>query len=207
MERELTLRHSCDKGTAVESELCGMEKYRRNRERPCTSHRHLSRMDRISGLSIKLGKPEIRLPGGYIYNTLKEVVWQAVEQGRVTCGVQNCAIQLETEPCVLPLCVLLAATPGHSDISTSIHHMLIEAFCLEHSVQLIKVDSVCKLGQLLQGRACPHFDQEFQFLEKSSDLGCVILQHSIGNGSEEDRALTEFCLSDTSQPHRIALQD
>ncbi|KAK3767215.1 hypothetical protein RRG08_018085 [Elysia crispata] len=155
-------------------------------------------MDRISGkcLSIRLRQLEPRRPARYIYNTLKEVVWQAVEQGRVTCGVQNCAQQLETEPSEFPLCVLLAATPGHIDIPTSIHHMLIEAFCLEHSVQLIKVDSVCKLGELLQGRSFSYLNKEFPFLDKTLDLGCVILQYPAGKASEEDRALTEFCRTD-----------
>ncbi|GFO19055.1 growth arrest and DNA damage-inducible protein gadd45 alpha-like [Plakobranchus ocellatus] len=150
-------------------------------------------------------KKFMRIHAKGIDNTLREVVWQAVEQGRVTCGVQNCAHQLETEPCNILLCVLPEATPDKMDVSTSIHHMLIEAFCLENSVQLIKVDSVGKLERLLQGRA------PSAFKSKTFDLSCVLVQYPTGAASIEDRTLAEFCRSDvfkdTSQFHHIALPD
>ncbi|CAG5132166.1 unnamed protein product [Candidula unifasciata] len=70
--------------------------------------------------------------------TLQEVVWQALEQGRLTCGVHDCAHQLEIDPYNVMLCVLPMDSLKPQDVSTNIHHMLIEAFCREYDIRLIK---------------------------------------------------------------------
>ncbi|XP_076441483.1 growth arrest and DNA damage-inducible protein GADD45 alpha-like [Babylonia areolata] len=81
---------------------------------------------------------------------LREAVWQAQEQGRLRCGVMECAQLLEIDPFNVMMCVMPVSGPD--DVSGIIERTLIEAFCHEYQIRLIKVDSVNKLRKVLEGR-------------------------------------------------------
>ena len=62
---------------------------------------------------------------------------RAREDNRITSGVFDCANKLEQEPESVMLCLLPGGTSD--DISVSIQHKLIEAYCWENDINVIKV--------------------------------------------------------------------
>ncbi|XP_048763548.1 growth arrest and DNA damage-inducible protein GADD45 gamma-like [Ostrea edulis] len=80
---------------------------------------------------------------------LKDVLVQAKEEGRATFGIYECAQLLNTNSDDVTLCIL---PPGDvNDVTVHIHHTLMEAFCLENDIKLIKVDSLEKLEAVFSG--------------------------------------------------------
>lgn len=76
------------------------------------------------------------------------------------------------------LCILPADTVSAKDVSTHIHHMLIEAVCREYDIKLVKVSSlsVCH---------CAVFKKElnlsvisYDMLVSGFDLCILLLYHS-----------------------------
>lgn len=80
--------------------------------------------------------------------SLKKVLLRAKDEGRLVCGVFECASHLEKSPELAMLCILPELTSSH--ITMSIQHKLIEAYCLENSIQLIKVSKVIFSVQYIQ---------------------------------------------------------
>lgn len=77
------------------------------------------------------------------YHTIAE----ACRNDRLIYGVDTCAKYLMTDPngvfaCLLPM-------EGFEDITTQIYYKLLEAFCNENDVPLIKIDGGPKLLQLI----------------------------------------------------------
>ena len=62
---------------------------------------------------------------------------RAREDNRITSGVFDCANKLEQEPESVMLCLLPGGTSD--DISVAIQHTLIEAYCWENDINVIKV--------------------------------------------------------------------
>lgn len=69
--------------------------------------------------------------------TLSKVLVRAKNDDRLVCGVFECAHHLEKNPDNAMVCILPAVAPNL--ISISIQHKLIEAYCLENSIQVLKV--------------------------------------------------------------------
>lgn len=74
---------------------------------------------------------------------LKDVLVQAQAEGRTTFGIYECAQLLNTAPDDVTLCILPVGDNG--DVTVHIHHTLMEAYCLENDIKLLKVDSLEKL--------------------------------------------------------------
>ena len=70
-------------------------------------------------------------------DTLQEVILRAREDNRIASGVFDCASKLEQEPEMIMLCLLPGDSSG--DITVSIQHKLIEAYCWENDIIVIKV--------------------------------------------------------------------
>ncbi|XP_062566456.1 growth arrest and DNA damage-inducible protein GADD45 gamma-like [Saccostrea cucullata] len=81
---------------------------------------------------------------------LKDVLIQAEVDGRTTFGIYECAQLLNTNPDDVTLCVL--PTGFNNDVTVHIHHTLMEAFCLENDIKLLKVDSLGKLESIFSGK-------------------------------------------------------
>lgn len=71
-------------------------------------------------------------------DTVQEVLLRAREDNRITSGVVDCANKLEHEPEMIMLCLLPNGTSD--DISVSIQHKLIEAYCWENDIHVIEVN-------------------------------------------------------------------
>ncbi|KAK3091996.1 hypothetical protein FSP39_024326, partial [Pinctada imbricata] len=75
-----------------------------------------------------------------IGEAVKEVLLQALGENRITYGVYACAKELEISPETVMLCVLPHADQVH-DVAIHIQHTLMEAYCLEHDIQILKVST------------------------------------------------------------------
>lgn len=69
----------------------------------------------------------------------EQMLYQAVKEDRLTRGVFECAQVLETNPELVTVCVL--PVDKSSDISVHIQHKLIEAYCWENDIEVIKLTS------------------------------------------------------------------
>lgn len=103
---------------------------------------------------------------------LRELLIEAKTEGRVACGVYHAAQIMEKYPSSIMLCIL---PQNHlDDAETHIHSVLIEAFCFDNDIRLLKVDSEEKLCEILnRSRNCT---ERFRRL----DYRCVLIKHPSG---------------------------
>ena len=105
----------------------------------------------------------------------------AREQGRVTSGVYECGKLLETDPERVMVCVLAEPAATESDVTLHIHSTLIEAFCWENDIRLVKVDSAEKICKILGDANIPINDNDLAAGRVArptvSDCTCILIEH------------------------------
>lgn len=69
--------------------------------------------------------------------------------GHCITGVFECAHVLETNPENV-ICCILPCNDGKADISIRIQHTLIEAYCWENEIEVVKTDSNDEIKSLLK---------------------------------------------------------
>ncbi|XP_054278525.1 growth arrest and DNA damage-inducible protein GADD45 gamma-like [Macrosteles quadrilineatus] len=65
----------------------------------------------------------------------------AADEKRITCGLRPAIKVLEMDPAQILFCVM----PHTNDAAKHIQSVLLEAFCYEHNIAIIKVDSLDRL--------------------------------------------------------------
>lgn len=78
---------------------------------------------------------------------LKGALLQAHKQGRITSGAYECAKQMQVFPDKVMFCIL--AVDDGNDAMVQMEHVLLEAYCREHHINVVKVDSSEKLRKLV----------------------------------------------------------
>ncbi|KAL3869249.1 hypothetical protein ACJMK2_041956 [Sinanodonta woodiana] len=78
---------------------------------------------------------------------LQEILLKAMSEGRLTSGIFECANVFRMSPDKVRLCVLPVS--ASTDVSVHIQHKLIEAYCWENEIPLLKVGSAEKLSAIL----------------------------------------------------------
>ncbi|VDI01786.1 Hypothetical predicted protein [Mytilus galloprovincialis] len=68
---------------------------------------------------------------------LKKLLVKAQEDGRIVVGVYECAQILQNSPETVRLCLL--PEMAETDVTVQIHHKLVEAFCWENDIEVVKV--------------------------------------------------------------------
>ncbi|KAL8600954.1 hypothetical protein ACOMHN_030611 [Nucella lapillus] len=88
---------------------------------------------------------------------LGRCVRQALESGRLQCGILPSATMLQRCPERVLLCLLpVPQTSAECDHALHINHTLISAFCAEHGIRCLRVDSADLQRTVVSGRgACP----------------------------------------------------
>lgn len=86
----------------------------------------------------------------------------AADEGRITCGLLPAIKMLEMDPKQVLLCIMPHTQQW--DAAKHIHSVLLQAFCYEHDITIIKVDSVDKLRDIVKQR---------------DDCSCVLIHRSI----------------------------
>lgn len=106
--------------------------------------------------------------------TLAKVLVRAKNDDRITSGVFECIGYLEGDPDHVMLCLLPEATPD--DIATSIQHKLIEAYCLENDIQVVKINNCEKFIELLSNKAPEQKTvNDNPVMSPSVDCSCVLV--------------------------------
>ncbi|KAK3606119.1 hypothetical protein CHS0354_010742 [Potamilus streckersoni] len=112
---------------------------------------------------------------------LMEMLIQATDEEQLISGVYECANILENAPDCVKLCLLPVINT--SNISVHIQHKLIEAYCWENEISIIKIINAEKLAQYLRFK---------RNLNINATLTCMIVtdtKHPHGNrslGSKDD---------------------
>ncbi|CAH1774861.1 unnamed protein product [Owenia fusiformis] len=118
--------------------------------------------------------------------SLKETLKSAHETGRTTCGVYECAQVLETNPDNIMMC-LLPSSSDDDDVTMHIHFTLIEAFCWENDIRLMRVDSAEKLSKIL-GKT----KNDNERPTRTEDFNCVLVEYPTSETSEFEEDMAEY---------------
>ncbi|XP_064605536.1 growth arrest and DNA damage-inducible protein GADD45 alpha-like [Liolophura sinensis] len=121
---------------------------------------------------------------------VKETLSQARGDGRVVHGLFECAKLLESGDENILLCLLPVET-NSEDVTVHIKHTLIEAFCWENEIRLLKVDCSKKLGALLVDTSELKNDNDLAAGRTSLDFSCVLIKEN-EELSESEKCLTEY---------------
>ncbi|XP_077980964.1 growth arrest and DNA damage-inducible protein GADD45 alpha-like [Glandiceps talaboti] len=117
---------------------------------------------------------------------LHDVLCRAKEESRLTCGIYECATLLGKDPEGVVLCLLADNSLG--DVALHMHFTLIEAFCWENDIRLMKVAGYEKLVKLLAN--INNNEPDLQEPVNPQNFCCITLQcHPT---AEKDVALDEI---------------
>ncbi|XP_069498039.1 growth arrest and DNA damage-inducible protein GADD45 alpha [Ambystoma mexicanum] len=101
-------------------------------------------------------------------NALEEVLSKAVVQRTITVGVLEAAKLLNVDPDNVVLCLLAADEEDDQDVALQIHFTLIQAFCCENDINILRVGNVGRLEAILGG-SCTE--------GQGADLHCVLVNN------------------------------
>uniref|UniRef100_A0A8C2TSQ2 Growth arrest and DNA damage-inducible protein GADD45 alpha n=1 Tax=Coturnix japonica TaxID=93934 RepID=A0A8C2TSQ2_COTJA len=99
-------------------------------------------------------------------DALQEVLSKALSQRSLTLGVYEAAKLLNVDPDNVVLCLLAADEEEEGDAALQIHFTLIQAFCCENDINILRVSNPARLAQLLLPDGGP---------EPPTDLHCVLV--------------------------------
>ncbi|KAI4879665.1 hypothetical protein NFI96_009446 [Prochilodus magdalenae] len=120
---------------------------------------------------------------------LVEAVMCARDEGRLTAGVYECAKIMNDDPDSVSFCVLAMDEEFECDIALQIHFTLIQAFCFDNDISIVRVSDAQRLAELLGDKA-----------GQLEDAHCVLITNPT-EGSWEDPALEKlhvFCAESRS---------
>ncbi|KAF5903731.1 growth arrest and DNA damage-inducible protein GADD45 gamma-like, partial [Clarias magur] len=81
--------------------------------------------------------------------SLSEALQTAEAEGRVTVGVYECAKIMNDDPDSVSFCVLAMDEEFECDIALQIHFTLIQAFCFDNDISIVRVNDVQRLGEIV----------------------------------------------------------
>ncbi|KAI3368353.1 hypothetical protein L3Q82_008059 [Scortum barcoo] len=84
-----------------------------------------------------------------VAKALEDVLSSALPQGCITVGVYEAAKSLNVDPDNVVLCLL--ATDDEEDVALQIHFTLIQAFCCENDINILRVSNMRRLAEILGG--------------------------------------------------------
>ncbi|CAL9688480.1 unnamed protein product [Knipowitschia caucasica] len=86
-----------------------------------------------------------------VAKALEEVLTAALPQGCITVGVYEAAKSLNVDPDNVVLCILATDGEDVKDVALQIHFTLIQAFCCENHINILRVNNTRRLAQILCG--------------------------------------------------------
>uniref|UniRef100_A0A8C8IMR6 Growth arrest and DNA damage-inducible protein GADD45 alpha n=1 Tax=Oncorhynchus tshawytscha TaxID=74940 RepID=A0A8C8IMR6_ONCTS len=116
-----------------------------------------------------------------VSKALEEVITSALPQGCVTVGVYEAAKSLNVDPDNVVLCLLATDEEQVVDVALQIHFTLIQAFCCENDINILRVSNMRRLAEILGGVKpgeepmdlhCPLSGHISRCREPLSDYGC-----------------------------------
>ncbi|XP_062867338.1 growth arrest and DNA damage-inducible protein GADD45 gamma-like [Trichomycterus rosablanca] len=117
-------------------------------------------------------------------SALEEVLVSAKENDCLTMGVYESAKVMNLDPDSVSFCVLAMDEEFECDIALQIHFTLIQAFCFDNDISIVRVNDMQRLNELVGDKS-----------SQSEDPHCILITTS-ADGSWEDPSLEKlhmFC--------------
>ncbi|KAK1795807.1 hypothetical protein P4O66_009829 [Electrophorus voltai] len=121
-----------------------------------------------------------------VAKALEEVLTAAVPQGCITVGVYEAAKALNVDPDNVVLCLLATDEEDVQDVALQIHFTLIQAFCCENDINILRVNNMRRLAELV-GNVKPGGEPV--------DLHCVLVTKPQSSACKDSALskLNHFC--------------
>uniref|UniRef100_A0A672K5G4 Growth arrest and DNA damage-inducible protein GADD45 alpha n=2 Tax=Sinocyclocheilus grahami TaxID=75366 RepID=A0A672K5G4_SINGR len=113
-----------------------------------------------------------------VIKALEEVLRSALPQGCITVGVYEAAKSLNVDPDNVVLCILATDDDDVKDVALQIHFTLIQAFCCENDINILRVNNTRRLAHILGGAGMHGSEQ--------MDLHCILVTVSVNNNCTWD---------------------
>ncbi|XP_053195677.1 growth arrest and DNA-damage-inducible, gamma b, tandem duplicate 1 [Scomber japonicus] len=113
---------------------------------------------------------------------LEEVLVTAKDNDSITVGVYECAKVMNLDPDSVSFCVLAVDEEYECDIALQIHFTLIQSFCFDNDISIVRVSDVQRLAEIVGDKA-----------EQLEDAHCVLITNP-AEGSWEDPTLEKLHL-------------
>lgn len=102
-----------------------------------------------------------------VATALEDVLVAAHRRDSLTIGVYESAKLMDRDPDSVVLC-LLAADPEHDDdVALSIHFTLIQAFCCDNDIHILRVSGLPRLSEIIHSQIEPS--------SEPMDLHCLLV--------------------------------
>uniref|UniRef100_A0A3B5M3W1 Growth arrest and DNA-damage-inducible, beta b n=1 Tax=Xiphophorus couchianus TaxID=32473 RepID=A0A3B5M3W1_9TELE len=125
---------------------------------------------------------------------LEELLVTAQKQHCLTVGIYESAKLLNADPDSVVLCVL--AADDEEDVALQIHFTLLQSFCCDSGINILRVSGVQRLWQLLGGVDANRNQEE------SGDLHCMLVTVDKHAAASTAIAMAEY--NHFSEPSRAA---
>ncbi|XP_075877093.1 growth arrest and DNA-damage-inducible, alpha, a [Nelusetta ayraudi] len=130
-----------------------------------------------------------------VAKALEEVLSSALTQGCITVGVYEAAKSLNVDPDNVVMCILATDDEDVKDVALQIHFTLIQAFCCENDINILRVNNTRRLAEILSGGGGGGGSDGQQSGGEPMDLHCLLVT-SPHSSTWNDPALTKvsrFC--------------
>ncbi|KAF3690532.1 Growth arrest and DNA damage-inducible protein GADD45 beta [Channa argus] len=107
-----------------------------------------------------------------VSQALEELLVAAQRQDCLTVGVYESAKLMNVDPDSVVLCVLATDEEDEDDIALQIHFTLLQAFCCDNDINILRVSGMRRLAQLLEE------DTEDNNGNEPRDLHCILVTNS-----------------------------
>ncbi|XP_056259791.1 growth arrest and DNA damage-inducible protein GADD45 gamma-like [Seriola aureovittata] len=114
--------------------------------------------------------------------SLKEALLCAQSEDRLTVGVYESAKIMTDDLDSVSFCVLATDEEFECDIALQIHFTLIQSFCFDNDISIVRVSDMQRLAEIVGDKA-----------EQLEDAHCVLITNP-ADGSWEDPALEKLHL-------------
>nr|XP_020464673.1 growth arrest and DNA damage-inducible protein GADD45 beta [Monopterus albus] len=104
-----------------------------------------------------------------VSQALEELLVTAQRQDCLTVGVYESAKLMNVDPDSVVLCVLATDEEDVDDIALQIHFTLLQAFCCDNDINILRVSGIRRLAQLLGE------DTENSNSNEPRDLHCILV--------------------------------
>ncbi|MBN3316385.1 GA45B protein, partial [Atractosteus spatula] len=140
-------------------------------------------LEEVVGCSIADQKMET------VAKALEELLVTAQRQDSLTVGVYESAKLMNIDPDSVVLCILATDEEDEDDIALQIHFTLIQAFCCDNDINILRVSGVQRLAQVLgeTGADCN--------ANEPRDLHCLLVTnpHTDSGKSQALKAVGSYC--------------
>ncbi|XP_070816798.1 growth arrest and DNA damage-inducible protein GADD45 beta-like [Chaetodon trifascialis] len=104
-----------------------------------------------------------------VSQALEELLVAAQRQDCLTVGVYESAKLMNVDPDSVVLCVLATDEEDEDDIALQIHFTLLQAFCCDNDINILRVSGMRRLAQVLEE------DTEDSNGNEPRDLHCILV--------------------------------